>query len=100
MIRIWESQGSYQEAKVLHEFSGSIGHIYSFAADEHHAVGETADGKLRVWDLSGQNPVGKVLGGYSGWVLRVCPKSLGGIAEFSKHEADGSELEEGKGVAV
>jgi len=32
--------------------------------------------------------------------LRVCPKSLGGIAEFSKHEADGSELEEGKGVAV
>src|SRR5262249_32393445 len=33
-------------------------------------------------------------------ILRVCPKSLGGIAEFSKHEADGSELEEGKGVAV
>jgi len=33
-------------------------------------------------------------------LLRVCPKSLGGIAEFSKHEADGSELEEGKGVAV
>src|SRR5215472_14905643 len=32
--------------------------------------------------------------------LRVCPKSLGAIAEFSKHVADGSELEEGEGVAV
>ena len=32
--------------------------------------------------------------------LRVCPKSLGGIAEFSKHEADGSELEESDGAAI
>jgi len=32
--------------------------------------------------------------------LRVCPETLCGIAEFSQHEADGGEAEEGERLAV
>ena len=76
-IRLWESPGPHQQAKVLNEFLGSIDRSSDFSADEHHAVGETADGKLRVWDLSKPNPVGAVLGGYSGWVLNVALSASG-----------------------
>ena len=32
--------------------------------------------------------------------LRVCPETLCGIAEFSQHEADGGEAQEGERPAV
>src|ERR1019366_10746532 len=32
--------------------------------------------------------------------LRVCPKTSRGITEFSEHQADGGEAEEGEGVSV
>jgi WD40 repeat protein len=84
MIRLWESREPDQQAKVLNEFSGSIDRISDFSADEHHVVGETADGTLRAWDLSKQNPMGVVLGGYSGWVLNVA-LSANGQRAISAH---------------
>src|ERR1017187_6912308 len=35
-----------------------------------------------------------------GFGLRVCPETSRGITEFSEHQADGGEAEEGEGVAV
>src|SRR6266542_131449 len=32
--------------------------------------------------------------------LRVCPRTLGGVAELSQHQADGSETQKGKRLAV
>ena len=32
--------------------------------------------------------------------LRVCPGTLGGVAELSQHQADGSETQKGKRLAV
>ena len=32
--------------------------------------------------------------------LRVCPGRLGGVAELSQHQADGSETQKGKRLAV
>ena len=36
----------------------------------------------------------------SGAILRVCPGTLGGVAELSQHQADGSETQKGKRLAV
>ena len=33
-------------------------------------------------------------------ILKVCPETLCGIAQFSQHEADGGEAEEGERLAV
>jgi 2-polyprenyl-3-methyl-5-hydroxy-6-metoxy-1,4-benzoquinol methylase len=33
-------------------------------------------------------------------IIRVCPGTLGGVAELSQHQADGSETQKGKRLAV
>ena len=38
--------------------------------------------------------------GFSVQYLRVCPRTLGGVAELSQHQADGSETQKGKRLAV